>query len=248
MEAPRRSFVRTLLLSTAWMSGVSGMKRLHLSAELIPSAEGNEGLLSIQPSDYPALSQSGGSIRLGFNPIRSNHQPDGTLQPLLINRLEDGTLKAMSAECPHGSCAVRTYSTGSQSHVCPCHASRFRLDGSRISGPAPFGLETYPCEEQPDGSLHVLVPRLRFTLSTQVVDLGQSQRLRLTFAARRKVSYEVVRRRQINEPWERVAFAGSEQGALSQTELDGEGLLASVYVEAPDHQGLFAVRILPKEY
>ena len=91
--------------STAWMSGVSGMKRLHLSAELIPSAEGNEGLLSIQPSDYPALSQSGGSIRLGFNPIRSNHQPDGTLQPLLINRLEDGTLKAMSAECPHGSCA-----------------------------------------------------------------------------------------------------------------------------------------------
>ena len=34
----------------------------------------------------------------------------------------------------------------------------------------------------------------------------------------------------------------------SQTELDGEGLLASVYVEAPDHQGLFAVRILPKEY
>ena len=108
MEAPRRSFVRTLLLSTAWMSGVSGMKRLHLSAELIPSAEGNEGLLSIQPSDYPALSQSGGSIRLGFNPIRSNHQPDGTLQPLLINRLEDGTLKAMSAECPHGSCAVRT--------------------------------------------------------------------------------------------------------------------------------------------
>ena len=129
-----------------------------------------------------------------------------------------------------------------------CHASRFRLDGSRISGPAPFGLETYPSEEQPDGSLHVLVPRLRFTLSTQVVDLGQSQRLRLTFAARRKVSYEVVRRRQINEPWERVAFAGSEQGALSQTELDGEGLLASVYVEVPDHQGLFAVRILPKEY
>ena len=92
------------------------------------------------------------------------------------------------------------------------------------------------------------MPRLRFTLSTQVVDLGQSQRLRLTFAARRKVSYEVVRRRQINEPWERVAFAGSEQGALSQTELDGEGLLASVYVEALDHQGLFAVRILPKEY
>ena len=41
--------------------------------------------------------------------------------------------------------------------------------------------------------------------------------------------------------WERA-------GALSQTELDGEGLLASVYVEAPDHQGLFAVRILPKEY
>jgi hypothetical protein len=54
MEAPRRSFVRTLLLSTAWMSGVSGMRRLHLSAELIPSAEGNQGLLSIQPNDYPA--------------------------------------------------------------------------------------------------------------------------------------------------------------------------------------------------
>ncbi|MGA1015214.1 MAG: Rieske (2Fe-2S) protein [Limisphaerales bacterium] len=248
MEAPRRSFVRTLLLSTAWMSGVSGMRRLHLSAELIPSAEGNQGLLSIQPNDYPARNQSGGSIRLGFNPIRSNHQPDGTLHPLLINRLEDGSLKAMSAECPHGSCAVRTFSPGSQAHVCPCHASRFRLDGSRISGPSPFGLETYASEEQADGSLHVLVPRLRFTLTTQVVDLGQSQRLKLTFAARRKVTYEVVRRRQISDPWERVVFAQSEQGALSQTEFDGEGLLASVFVEAPDHQGLFAARILAKEY
>jgi hypothetical protein len=70
----------------------------------------------------------------------------------------------------------------------------------------------------------------------------------LTFAARRKVTYEVVRRRQISDPWERVVFAQSEQGALSQTELDGEGLLASVFVEAPDHQGLFAARILAKEY
>ena len=143
-------------------------QRLHLSAELIPSAEGNEGLLSIQPSDYPALSQSGGSIRLGFNPIRSNHQPDGTLQPLLINRLEDGTLKAMSYECPHGSCAV--YLQHGQSVSClPLSCFTVSTGWFAHQWPRPLGLETYLSEEQPDGSLHVLVPRLRFTLSTQVV-------------------------------------------------------------------------------
>ena len=160
-----------LLLSTAWMSGVSCMKRLHLSAELIPSAEGNEGLLSIQPSDYPALSQSGGSIRLGFNPIRSNHQPDGTLQPLLINRLEDGTLKAMSAECPHGSCAVRLQ-RGSQPHVCPCHASRFRLDGASVAPRHSVWKPTLP-KNSPMGP-HVWC-RACVSPCPQVVDLGQSQ-------------------------------------------------------------------------
>ena len=45
-----------------------------------------------------------------------------------------------------------------------------------------------------------------------------------------------------------VGLRRERAGSASQIELDGEGLLAPVYVEAPDHQGLFAVRILPKEY
>lgn len=226
---------------------MGGTHRLRLAGELIPVPDDNRGLLNIQPDDYPVLAETGGSVRLGFNPIRSNHQPDGTLHPILINRLESGQLIALNAECPHASCAIRTYSQSTNTHSCPCHASRFRIDGRRISGPSPFGLEVLESETCPDGSLNVLVPRLKFSITSKVLDLGIFKRVRIEFPARRKVSYQVVFKSEIEEDWQAVSFATREGGPLSQSVFQGEGLLASLFVAVPKDQGLFAVQILPQE-
>lgn len=247
MEVSRRLFVRTLLLNTAWMAGVGGMHRLRLTGELVSNPDDNRGVLNIHPDDYPVLANAGGSVRLGFNPVRSNHLPDGTLHPILINRLDSGELIVLNAECPHASCAVRTLSQSSNTHACPCHASRFRIDGTRISGPAPFGLDVLESEICPDGSLDILVPRLKFSITSKVLDLGIFKRIKIDFPARRKVSYQVVFKSEASADWHIISFATSEGGGLSQTVFLGEGLLTSLFVEVPKDQGIFAVQVLQEE-
>jgi len=223
------------------------MHRLPMLGDILPAPEDNRGVLNVRPEDYPALGEVGGSVRLGFNPIRSNHQPDGTLHPILINRLEDQSLIVLSAECPHASCAVRTFSKNSNTHTCPCHSSRFRLDGTRISGPSPFGLDALESEICPDGSLNILVPRLQFSITTKVVDLGVFKRLKIDFAARRKVDYRVVFKSETDNEWESVMFSNTESSPLNQNTLIGGGLFASVYVAPPLDHGIFAVQIDSKE-
>ena len=55
-------------------------------------------------------------------------------------RDEDGTLHAVSAVCTHMGCLVGWNETD-RSWDCPCHGSRFALDGSVIHGPAVKALE-----------------------------------------------------------------------------------------------------------
>lgn len=50
-------------------------------------------------------------------------------------RDEDGTLCAVSATCTHLGCRV-SFNTAERTWDCPCHGSRFALDGSVIEGPA----------------------------------------------------------------------------------------------------------------
>ena len=50
-------------------------------------------------------------------------------------RGDDGTLHLVSARCTHLGCIVR-WNGAEQSWDCPCHGSRFAIDGSVIDGPA----------------------------------------------------------------------------------------------------------------
>jgi menaquinol-cytochrome c reductase iron-sulfur subunit len=54
----------------------------------------------------------------------------------------DGTIRAFSPWCTHLGCAYH-WDAGSRQFVCPCHDSRFAIDGRRTAGPAPRGLDQY---------------------------------------------------------------------------------------------------------
>jgi Rieske Fe-S protein len=54
-------------------------------------------------------------------------------------------VRAMSTVCPHAGCAV-DWDEGGQAFVCPCHDSRFSLDGERQSGPSPRPLDALDVE------------------------------------------------------------------------------------------------------
>ncbi|AKU21515.1 FAD-dependent oxidoreductase [Massilia sp. NR 4-1] len=58
---------------------------------------------------------------------------------LAVHRTRQGGLLALSAACPHMGCAVH-WNGQEQSWDCPCHGSRFGVDGKVLHGPAAAGL------------------------------------------------------------------------------------------------------------
>ncbi|AWJ90625.1 FAD-dependent oxidoreductase [Azospirillum baldaniorum] len=55
--------------------------------------------------------------------------------PVAVFRDESGALHRRSAICPHLKCVVR-WNPGERSWDCPCHGSRFAVDGTVLNGPA----------------------------------------------------------------------------------------------------------------
>ncbi len=66
--------------------------------------------------------------------------------PLAVYRDESGGLHEYSAVCPHLGCVVQ-WNAGEKSWDCPCHGSRFAIDGSVLNGPAKAPLS--PASERP---------------------------------------------------------------------------------------------------
>jgi Rieske Fe-S protein len=68
--------------------------------------------------------------------------PDG-LTKLAVYRGEGGALHALSAVCTHLGCIVH-WNSLERTWDCPCHGSRFSIDGAVLNGPAVAGLERKP--------------------------------------------------------------------------------------------------------
>jgi cytochrome b6-f complex iron-sulfur subunit len=66
----------------------------------------------------------------------------GSDRKILVVHLKDGRLFAVNAICTHMGCTVG-YKKETGRIVCPCHGSRFGLDGSILKGPAKSPLSRY---------------------------------------------------------------------------------------------------------
>ncbi|RDI69676.1 FAD-dependent oxidoreductase [Halopelagius longus] len=67
-------------------------------------------------------------------------------KPYGLYRDEDGELHAVSAVCTHMDCIVK-WNAAEKSWDCPCHGSRFEVDGDVIDGPAVEGLSNPGTQE-----------------------------------------------------------------------------------------------------
>jgi Rieske Fe-S protein len=65
---------------------------------------------------------------------------------VIVTRV-DGDVRAFSARCTHLGCLINR--TADDLLVCPCHGSRFRLDGTVAAGPAARPLEPLAHEVDP---------------------------------------------------------------------------------------------------
>ena len=73
--------------------------------------------------------------------------PPGSVTPFrngffYLSRLKDGGFLAMSLKCTHLGCSV-AWNTEKQIFLCPCHHSRFKINGAVLSPPATRPLDLY---------------------------------------------------------------------------------------------------------
>lgn len=87
---------------------------------------------------------------------------DRALGRVIVIR-EGETVQAFSAACPHNGCDVAV-GEGGVELLCPCHASRFALDGERIEGQSPRGLDPLETRVR-EGQVEVRFQR--FALGTE---------------------------------------------------------------------------------
>lgn len=74
-------------------------------------------------------------------PVGSATIVDGTL----ITQPSAGVFKGFRARCTHAGCALTVQNGGIE---CPCHGSRFALDGTVVRGPAVDPLVVRPVSVQ----------------------------------------------------------------------------------------------------
>ncbi|WP_455355758.1 FAD-dependent oxidoreductase [Streptomyces sp. SYSU K217416] len=67
-----------------------------------------------------------------------------------VYRDENGTAHALTARCTHLGCLV-AFNNAERTWECPCHGSRFSIDGDVIQGPANRPLDKRDVEEAPEG-------------------------------------------------------------------------------------------------
>jgi Rieske Fe-S protein len=76
-----------------------------------------------------------------------------------VRRTAPDKLEALSATCPHLGCFVG-WDAAAGNFLCPCHDSRFAIDGAKLTGPSERGLDPLPIAMK-DGRLQLTWLRFR---------------------------------------------------------------------------------------
>jgi len=85
-------------------------------------------------SDYPALATAGGSVAIA--------SPEGEV---VVARVAADCVVAVLRACTHEGVAI-DYVASREQFVCPRHGAVYDWDGSKVSGPQPRGLPTWPAD------------------------------------------------------------------------------------------------------
>jgi len=233
-EMQRRTWLQGWMLGT--VQALTGFAWSRLLVSEVQAVQTGPGALYLQVADYPALQQNGGSIIVDLGEI---------VPPLIVTRAEANAFYALDSKCTHAGCIVGGYSAAQGFIQCPCHGSRYDIQGRVIRGPADQNLTSYAVFSDPSGELKILHPSL--TLNAKPAQLLRrsptSLRLRLTFRATASRRYRLHYLSAPGATSIQVPFAVQEHSSSTQQEFiatsDG---LRHLYVDSSAKRGFFQVR------
>ena len=246
----RRRFIKTFALGTA-SAIVAGLPwRGAFLAQAAPAAGADIGILKIKLRDYPSLLNEFGSVRLGLNPMASDSSgPLGFFYPILVNRGSGMEFYAMDSGCHHEGCVVPPYDASEGAMVCPCHGSRYGIDGSKIDGPTSGPLDRLNLTYDGDETLTIEVPFLGYSVTAIPIQSTSPPKLLLDFPTKEGVEYEVQFRQRMQDAWTTVPFSRSLDGLEDSLSVIADPLdpstypNASVYVSRTRATGFYAVSV-----
>ncbi|OBK77667.1 ubiquinol-cytochrome c reductase iron-sulfur subunit [Mycobacterium sp. 1274761.0] len=125
VQVPRQQVIRGAgLVLTAGALAACGNDK----GEQAPAA-------SSEPSPTSASAPDGAIAKKSEVPVGSGVIVDD----VVVTQPAAGEFKAFSTTCTHKGCAVNTVADGTIN--CPCHGSKFNLDGTVANGPATLPLK-----------------------------------------------------------------------------------------------------------
>lgn len=236
-ETTRRQWVKQFLLGTASvLCGTAGSS--HILAEVLNTGPG-PGILRLKASSFPALANPGGSIQLKF----INY-----IEPLTLNRVTADRFVALDSICTHAGCTVSRFVVANNRMTCPCHGSRFDIEGRVILGPAEEPLNRFATTyDVPSDIICITIPDLALHIQSISVhqQSGNDQiRLKLVFPVSLGAVYEIRYQPELSSPSQLVSYATTPSGVANKTTV-GPDIFGdfTAYVDAIGPKGFFTVSV-----
>ncbi len=243
----RRNFVKLFTLSSA-ASLISGkLWTARLLADIGPDGE-PLARIPIKLSDYPALQSALGSVQFKFTATVNTTNP--LYYPFTLTRAEDDVFYAVDTRCSHQGCIVDPYLAADFRMTCQCHGSEYSYRGEVISGPANFDLQRYATEFTGGDTVTVLLPGLNMKIHSIHVQSNTTSavRVRLDFPTIIGGRYRIRFSEDLNNAPQDAPFSTTPAGVTNLTQILGIGGTQTVYVDAAQPRGFFAVALIVDEF
>ncbi len=203
-------------------------------------------MLRLKVADYPNLASPGGSVQLQFN---------GISKPLTLNRVSPQDFVTLDSICTHRGCTVGPYILAEDCMRCPCHGSRYDLEGRVFrnglggsSEPAPDDLNRFATSyDEPADTVTITIPGLALAIAG-VTAFPQSAegtvRVALRFPVTAQSTYEIRHQPALDGAFEAVPFATSPGGGTQLSITPAQSGFITVYVDAEGPKGFYVVGLV----
>jgi nitrite reductase/ring-hydroxylating ferredoxin subunit len=244
-DPTRREWVKQFILGTAAVLCGSGASS-PLFAEVLSTGPG-PGVLRIKSSSFPALANPGGSVQLLF----INY-----IAPLTLNRVSADRFITLDSVCTHAGCTVGRFIVSSNSMRCPCHGSRYDIEGrvfrdaaGNSTEPAGDDLGRYETRfDATSGIVSIVIPDLSLHIeSISVPQQGENGRLRLklVFPATYGAVYEINYQPDLNTPPQVIKYSTTATDLANKSTVGPEASgNFTAYVDATGSWGFFSVGVV----
>jgi Rieske Fe-S protein len=202
--------------------------------------------------------QNGNAV---FMPVAPLAHPGGSVQlnliqgsaPLTLNRVSADRFVALDSICTHAGCTVARFIVANNQMRCPCHGSRYDIEGKVFrdengfsTEPAPDDLGRYATSyDAPSDMISITIPDLALHINSISVHRegpGDVVRLKLVFPVSYGAIYEIRYQTDLSGPSALISYSKTATGLANRTTVgpEEEGSFTA-YVDASGPKGFFTV-------